>query len=81
MGKIIGYKKFSNQKGNYCIMDVQLDYSAREKKRGSVGSRVESVFVPEDKQHLLVPECVGKQVLIDYEIVGSRAYVSDFHIK
>lgn len=81
MGKLIGYKKFSNHKGNYCIMDVQVDYSAREKERGSVGSRVESFFVPEDKQHLLTPECIGKQIQIDYEVVGSRAYMSDFRFK
>lgn len=77
MTKLVGYKKFVSKKNGktYCVAEVVQDLSAREIENGSVGQKVDEIFLPEDKLDLLKITDIGKELTLDYELSGGRAYL------
>ena len=83
MGKVylLGVKKFTSKGGRKCeVMTVRSDYNSRMLAEGCFGSKVEELFVPDGMQGLLKPEDIGKEVSIDYEVSGGRAFMIGFRV-
>lgn len=82
MVKLLGYKKgVSKQNKPYCIAYVVEDLSAREKERGSVGSKVEDLFLPVELVDVLRPVDVGKELVLDWSVSGGRAFLAGLTVK
>lgn len=75
MSVLVGYKRFKSKKGDdYCVANVVTDYSANA--TGCVGQKVEEVFMPDEMYEYLQPADVGKEIKLDYEVSGNRAYLT-----
>lgn len=83
MTKLVGYKKFVSKKNGktYCVAEVVQDLSQREIENGAVGQKVDEVFLPEEKVDLLKPTDIGKELILDYELSGGRAYLVNVTVK
>ena len=79
---LVGFKRFNGKKDGkcYCVAEVVSDYSVREKTNGCVGRKVEEIFLPEEKVEYLNESHLGKEVKLEYELSGSRAYLVDFEV-
>ena len=78
---IIGYRKFKSKKGfDCCLISVMSLCCDRDLRYGACGYKVQDVFVPEAQHNLIVPDVVGKPVVIHYEINGGNAYVRSIEI-
>lgn len=77
MTKLVGYKKITSKKSgkDFCVASVVQDVSEREKENGFVGQKVDEIFLPESQLDLLKPSDIGKELLLDYELSGGRAYL------
>ena len=77
MHKLVGFKKFASKKEGtrYCVMQIVGDFSQRDLANGCVGQKVEEVFCPADMVDTINQTHVGKEVKLDYELSGSRAYL------
>lgn len=77
MCKLVGYKRFTSKKNNkdYCVANIVDAYSKRETDGGCVGHKVQELFLPEDQYELLTPADIGKNLHLDYEFSGQRAYL------
>lgn len=82
MSTLVGYKRFNSKDGKkrYCVAEIVSEFSQREASNGSVGSKAEEVFLPEDKVDYLNPSHIGKEIKFDYELTGGRAYIVDVSI-
>lgn len=81
MSKLVGFKHFTSKKGaNFCVANVVTEYSAREITIDCVGSKVEEIFLPADQLTYLIPSDIGKEVRLEYEISGGRAYLTKFEV-
>lgn len=82
MTKLLGYKRFTSKKNGkeFCVACVVQDFSDREKENGSVGQKVDEIFMPENQYNLLKPEHIGKELVLDYELSGGRAYLVNVSI-
>lgn len=79
---LLGVKKFTARSGkSYEVMHLVSDVTARDVENGSFGKLVEEVFVPDRMAGFLKPEHIGKEVVMDYEITGGRAYLIGFDVK
>ena len=76
MTKLVGYKKITSKKSG----KVQ-DVSEREKENGFIGQKVDEIFLPEAQLDLLKPSDIGKELLLDYELSGGRAYLVNVAVK
>ena len=77
--KLVGYKRFKSKKGNdLCVANVEVPFTPAENSRGSIGSDVQSVFLPDNKLDLLKEDDIGKNVDLVYSIVNGRAFLEDF---
>lgn len=83
MVKLVGYNRFTSKKNgkDYCVAHVLKDLSERDKDSGFVGAKVDSFFMPEKFYDLLKPSDVGKELLLDYELSGTRAYLVNVCVK
>lgn len=76
---LLGVKKFTSKKGeNYCTLELEIPFNQREITNGCKGSRVESVFVPTELMDKVDTLVVGKPINIQYDVIGSKAYIIDF---
>lgn len=81
MAKLIGFSNFTSKKGrDLTIALVQTDCTVRDNDRGSYGSKVEQVFLPDELVGSLDVKDIGKNVDVIRDIVGNRAYVIDFKV-
>ena len=75
MSTLVGYSRFKSKKGvDYCVANVVTDYSSNA--AGSVGQKVEQIFMPDALYDYLQPQHVGKEIKFEYEISGNRAYLT-----
>ena len=83
MAKLLGYRRFTSKKNgkDYCVAEIETPFSTRETAAGAVGSKTEQVFMPEDQYDFLKPDHVGKEIKLDYELSGGRAYLVNVTIK
>lgn len=83
MTKLVGYKKITSKKSGkeFCVASVVQDVSDREKRGGFVGQKVDEIFLPESQLDLLKPSDIGKELGLDYELSGNRAYVVNVTVK
>lgn len=83
MTRLLGYKRFKAEKTqrDICIMFVAQDISQREKEHGYVGQKIVEMFIPESQIGLLKPSDIGKELLLDYELSGNRAYLVNVAVK
>lgn len=81
--KLMGYKRFTSKKNgkSFCVAELVSDFSQRDLAAGCVGKKVEEVFLPEDQYDYLKPEHIGKDVILDYELSGNRAYLVNVTVK
>ena len=82
MSTLVGYKRFNSKDGKkrYCVAEVVSEFSKHEISTGSVGSKAEEVFLPEDKVDYLNPSHIGKEIKFEYELSGGRAYIVDVSV-
>lgn len=83
MTKLVGYKKITSKKSGkeFCVASVVQDVSEREKENGFIGQKVDEIFLPEVQLDLLKPSDIGKELLLDYELSGGRAYLVNVAVK
>lgn len=77
MKKLVGLKKFASKKDGtrYCVMQIVGDFSQRDIESGCSGQKVEEVFAPADMVDRINASHVGKEVKLDFELSGSRAFL------
>lgn len=81
MVKLVGYRTFTSKKGNpCCIANIVSDFTSSDNDRGSYGSDVQSVFLPDSQVGNLSPKDIGKEVKLSYNIVNGRAFLNDFTV-
>lgn len=80
---LVGYKKFVSKKnGNeYCVANVLSEFSEREKSNGCVGKKIEEVFLPKEQVDYLTPDMINKEISMEYELSGGRAYLVNVTVK
>lgn len=83
MGKLVGYKYLHSKKTDkdFCVAVVLSEFSKNEKESGSVGQKVEELFMPDDLYNFLKPEHIGKEFVPSYEISNGRAYLVGVTVK
>lgn len=83
MTKLVGYKKITSKKSgkDFCVASVVQDVSEREKENGFIGQKVDEILLPEAQLDLLKPSDIGKELLLDYELSGGRAYLVNVAVK
>lgn len=75
--KVLGFRKFTSKGGNECrMLTVMEPYTDHAKQAGAVGNRVEDLFIPRECNFVVTEKDVGREVIVDYDVVGNRAYVS-----
>ena len=79
MSTLVGFKKFTGKKDGtkYCVLQVVGEFNSREKNSGCAGKKVEEVFAPADKVDSINETLIGKEVKLEYELSGNRAYLVD----
>lgn len=78
MYTILGFSKFKSRKGvECCVMQLSRDFNSRELLAGSVGKRVEEVFLSDDIIGVFDVNNVGKSCDVFYNRNG---FVTDIVI-
>ena len=62
-------------------MFLASDLKEQEFLAGGAGKSAEQVFVPENMHGYLKPEHIGKELVLDYDVVNGRAYLLGFQVK
>lgn len=76
---LLGIKRFSSKDGKeYAILQLQHDFTNHELANGCEGFKVEEKFVPAELFGNLKDLKVGNPIEFQYNVVGSRAYITDF---
>ena len=80
MSKLVGFKKFTGKKDGtrYCVLQIVNDFSRRDLDNGCCGQKVEEVFCPADMVDRVNQSHIGKDIKLEYELSGSRAYLVGF---
>lgn len=80
--KLVGFKRFTAKKNgqSMCVANIVRPYNPAENSRGSLGSEVKEVFMPQDQIDYLVAEDIGKDVELSYSIYGGRAYLDNLTV-
>lgn len=83
MTKLVGYKKITSKKSGkrFCVASVLQDVSDREKENGFIGQKVDELFLPESQVDYLKPSDIGKELMLDYELSGGRAFLVSVAVK
>ena len=74
---LIGYRVAKSKKSNtdYCQMFLVVPANERDFSSGMVGDKTQVEFLPNSQIGYLKPSDIGKEIQLDYEIVGNRAYL------
>ena len=74
---LLGYRVGTSQKSQreYCQMHLMVDPSTRDIEFGQVGSKVQVEFAPSNQSRYFKPSDIGKEVELDYEFSGNRAFL------
>lgn len=76
MTRLVGYRNIKTKKGEeFTLAGIVQDLSDREKANGAVGQKVDDIWLPKDQYNMLKPEDIGKELKLDYELSGGRAYL------
>lgn len=79
---LLGVKKFTAKSNKaYEVMILVSDVDERSAQGGSFGKLVEEIFVPENMLGRLKPADIGKEIALDYDVKGGRAYLIGFDVK
>ena len=82
---LLGVKKFTSTKSGaekkYEVIIVSGSFNDRSLENGCFGSDVSEIFLPEKLHGRLEPAHIGKEIVLDYEISGTKAYLTGFSIK
>lgn len=82
---LLGVKKFSSSKSgtqkDYEVIVVSSPFNARSVENGCFGSDVTEMFLPEKLHGRLTSDNIGHEIVLDYEITGTKAYLTGFSIK
>lgn len=82
MSKLVGYRRFTSKKNkDYCVAEIETPFNSRETSAGAVGCKTEQVFMPDEQYDLLKPEHIGKELRLDYELSGGKAYLVNVTLK
>lgn len=83
MTKLVGYKKITSKKNGkvFCVASVVQDLTEREARQGAVGAKVDDIWLPEEQTDLLKPADIGKELILDYELSGGRAFLVNVTVK
>lgn len=78
VANLVGYKVGTGKKtGNpYCMLHIVSECTAAELQSGSVGNKVETVFAPASQLNYFKPADIGKDIELNYDVVGGRAYLT-----
>lgn len=76
---LVGVKRFMSKKGKeYAILQLTAPFTENEISSGSRGIKIEEQFVPDTLLDKVNSLALNKPVSFSYDVVGSRAYVTDF---
>lgn len=76
---LVGFKRFKSKKGDdFCVANVMTEYP--KSAVGCCGSKVEEIFVPDELYDYLQPEHIGRELKLDYDISGNRAYLTSLKV-
>lgn len=75
---LVGYQRGTSKKTGkpYCIAHVVQD-----KANGVTGSKTDNLFMPDGLLDLFKVEDIGKELILEYNLSGSRAYLSNVTVK
>lgn len=75
---LVGYQKGTSKKTgkSYCIAHVVQD-----KANGVTGAKTDNIFMPDDLVDLFTPGDVGKELILDYNVSGGRAFLVNATVK
>lgn len=78
---VIGYRKFKSKNGvNCCIVGFVTAFNDRDLRFGAKGYKYQEQFVPDSYHDLFNADVIGKNIRVNYEINGERAYVKSIDI-
>lgn len=79
---VVGYKQFKSKKGTDCnVLILLTTFTPVENARGSYGQGAQEVFLNEDIAQRITPDCIGKQVKLEYTFgAGGRPFLDDVTI-
>lgn len=78
MYKILGFSKFKSKTGKNCVvLQLQREFNSRELNSGSLGVRVEEVFLPDHLLNVVIKDNLGKSCNLFYNRNG---YLEDLII-
>lgn len=76
---LVGVKRFVSKKGKeYAILQLTTPFTSNEVSNGSTGLKIEEQFVPDELLNKVSDLVLNKPVGFAYDVVGNRAYVTDF---
>ena len=78
---LIGYKRGSFEGRSYEYMWLATDLKEKDIENGGSGMSVEKHYIPNDLIGILKPEDIGKELLLDFEVVNGKAYLLGFVVK
>lgn len=73
--ELVGYKRFESKGKKYCVANIARDFGRNA--QDCYGKEVESIFIPSAQVDYLSPSDIGKSLELDYEISGTRAYLTN----
>lgn len=83
MTKLLGYSKGVSKKNGspFCMIHVVSDFTPTEIANGSQGSKVDTLFMPQNQVDDLKPTDIGKEIFLDYNISNGRAFLDNVTVK
>lgn len=76
---LVGVKRFVSKKGKeFSILQLTTPFTDNEISSGSKGLKIEEQFVPDELLNKVNDLVLNKPVSFSYDVVGNRAYVTDF---
>lgn len=82
---LLGVKKFSSEKSgtkkDYEVILVSGPFNQRSIENGCFGSDVSEIFLPDNLRGRLNPADIGKDIVLDYDVNGNKAYLTGFNVK
>lgn len=81
--KLLGFRVGTSKKSGkeYCQLHLEVEPTPVDTSNGFVGKKTQIEFAPADQIHYFTAMDIGKQVELDYSIMGGRAYLNSVTIK